>query len=156
MRIPDHSPWLPGHTDVTQTVLIILTTAGFFPDRPHICVKMAAIIIKQSLQNSWRARKTPAAGASNSLLLIQHSASEQKVIKNRGHTRYSRQGGGKFVPITGDLFLGFVLFFKTILLWLKPVSGMIPCQHHSLGETRDPFPPQAGPRLLTVRGKCPL
>ena len=29
-------PWLPGSTDVTQIVLITLTMAGLFPDRPHI------------------------------------------------------------------------------------------------------------------------
>ena len=36
MCIPVHSPWLPGYFDVTQTVLIILTMAGLFPDRPHM------------------------------------------------------------------------------------------------------------------------
>ena len=36
MCIPVHSPWLPGHIDVVQTVLIILTMAGLFLDRPHI------------------------------------------------------------------------------------------------------------------------
>ena len=36
MHIPVHSPWLPGYIDVVQTVLIILTMAGLFPDRPHI------------------------------------------------------------------------------------------------------------------------
>ena len=36
MRIPAHSPWLPGYIDVVQTSLIILTMAGLFPDRPHI------------------------------------------------------------------------------------------------------------------------
>ena len=30
MRIPIHSPWLPGHIDVTQTFLIIVTMAGLF------------------------------------------------------------------------------------------------------------------------------
>ena len=30
-----HSPWLPGYIDVAQTVLIILTMAGLFLDRPH-------------------------------------------------------------------------------------------------------------------------
>ena len=34
MYIPAHAPWLPGHIDVAQTVLIIWTTAGLFPDRP--------------------------------------------------------------------------------------------------------------------------
>ena len=32
------SPWLPGYMDVTQTILIILTMAGLFPDRPCVCV----------------------------------------------------------------------------------------------------------------------
>ena len=31
-----HSSWLPGYMDVMQTILIILTMAGLFPDRPHI------------------------------------------------------------------------------------------------------------------------
>ena len=35
MRIPVHSPWLPGYIEV-QTVLIILTMAGVFPDRPRL------------------------------------------------------------------------------------------------------------------------
>ena len=30
MLIPVHSPWLPGYINVVQTVLIILTMAGFF------------------------------------------------------------------------------------------------------------------------------
>ena len=42
MRIPVHSPCLSGYIDVTQTILIILTMAGPFQDRPHtytyICV----------------------------------------------------------------------------------------------------------------------
>ena len=33
--VPVHSPWLPGDTDVGQTILVILTMAGLFPDRPH-------------------------------------------------------------------------------------------------------------------------
>ena len=32
MHIPVHSPWLPGYIDVTQTILIMLTMAGLFPD----------------------------------------------------------------------------------------------------------------------------
>ena len=36
MRIPVHSPWLPGYMNVVQTVLVSLTMAGLFPDRPHI------------------------------------------------------------------------------------------------------------------------
>ena len=35
MRIPVHSPWLPGYIDVSQTVLVLLV-AGIFLDRPHI------------------------------------------------------------------------------------------------------------------------
>ena len=31
--IPGYSPWLPGY--ITQTVLVILTMAAVFPDRPH-------------------------------------------------------------------------------------------------------------------------
>ena len=34
MCIPVHSPCLPGYINVTQTVLIILTMVGVFPDRP--------------------------------------------------------------------------------------------------------------------------
>ena len=35
MHLPVHSPWLPGYIDVTQTILVILTMAGLFLDRPH-------------------------------------------------------------------------------------------------------------------------
>ena len=35
MRIPAHSPWLPGYINVEQTV-VILTVAGLFLDRPGI------------------------------------------------------------------------------------------------------------------------
>ena len=38
MHIPVHSPWLPGYINVVQTILVILTMAGLFPDRPHIKV----------------------------------------------------------------------------------------------------------------------
>ena len=34
MCIPVHSPWQPGYINVTQAILIILTMAGLFPDRP--------------------------------------------------------------------------------------------------------------------------
>ena len=30
MRIPVHSPWLPGYTDVAEIILVILTMAGTF------------------------------------------------------------------------------------------------------------------------------
>ena len=33
-----HSPWLPGYIDAAQAILIILTVAGLFPDRPCVCV----------------------------------------------------------------------------------------------------------------------
>ena len=36
MPIPVRSPWLPGYTDVAQTILVILTMVGFFPNRPRI------------------------------------------------------------------------------------------------------------------------
>ena len=36
MHIPVLSPWLPGYTDVAQTILVILTMVGFFPNRPRI------------------------------------------------------------------------------------------------------------------------
>ena len=36
MHIPVHSLWLPGYTDVAQTILVILTMVGFFPNRPRI------------------------------------------------------------------------------------------------------------------------
>ena len=36
MLVLVHSPWLPGDTDVVQTILVILTMAGLFPDRPWI------------------------------------------------------------------------------------------------------------------------
>ena len=36
IHIPVHSPWLPGYINITQTIVVILTVAGLFPDRPHI------------------------------------------------------------------------------------------------------------------------
>ena len=36
MHIPFHFLWLSGYMDVMQTLLIILTMAGLFLDRPHI------------------------------------------------------------------------------------------------------------------------
>ena len=39
MRIPVHSPWLPGYMNVVQTVLVSLTMAGLLPGRPHMCVE---------------------------------------------------------------------------------------------------------------------
>ena len=36
MHIPVHSLWLPGYIDVVQTILIILTMAGPFLDRPYM------------------------------------------------------------------------------------------------------------------------
>ena len=35
MHTPVHSTWLPGYMDVMQIVLVILTMAELFPDRPH-------------------------------------------------------------------------------------------------------------------------
>ena len=35
MHIPVHSPWLPGYINVTHTILIILTMAELFLDRPR-------------------------------------------------------------------------------------------------------------------------
>ena len=37
MWILVHSPWLPGYIDATETILVILTMSGLFPDGPHIC-----------------------------------------------------------------------------------------------------------------------
>ena len=36
MHIPVHPPWLPGYIDTVETVLVILTMAGVFLDRPCI------------------------------------------------------------------------------------------------------------------------
>ena len=34
MRIPAHSPWLPGYINVMQTIFVILTMVGLLLDRP--------------------------------------------------------------------------------------------------------------------------
>ena len=39
MHIAVHSPWLPGHIDVPQTVLVILTMAGLFLGRQYTVKK---------------------------------------------------------------------------------------------------------------------
>ena len=40
LRIPVHSPGLPGYINVTQTILIILSMARLFQDRPHITYQL--------------------------------------------------------------------------------------------------------------------
>ena len=44
MHIPGHSPWLLGYIDVAQTILVILTMVGLFPDRPHIWNLMSLLM----------------------------------------------------------------------------------------------------------------
>ena len=34
------SPWLPSYIDGTQTVLLMLTMAGLFPDRPRVSIPL--------------------------------------------------------------------------------------------------------------------
>ena len=41
--IPVHYPWLPGYVDVVQTILVILTMAGLFPDRPHVMLVVICV-----------------------------------------------------------------------------------------------------------------
>ena len=36
MHIPVHSLWLPGYIDVTEIILVILTMAGLFLDKPRV------------------------------------------------------------------------------------------------------------------------
>ena len=42
MRIPVHSPCSLGYIGVAQTILIILTVAWLFPDRPRICLDLVS------------------------------------------------------------------------------------------------------------------
>ena len=57
-RIPVQFPWLPGYIDVVQTILIILTTAGLFQDRPSYyfpkqkSLSMVIIYIWRKLRNN--------------------------------------------------------------------------------------------------------
>ena len=53
MFIPVHSSWLPGYMDVTQTILIVLTMAGLFPDRPHLCIRIvfSALHLRQNINS---------------------------------------------------------------------------------------------------------
>ena len=53
IRIPVHSSWLPGYMDVTQTILIVLTMAGLFPDRPHLCIRIvfSALHLRQNINS---------------------------------------------------------------------------------------------------------
>ena len=48
MCIPVQSPWLPGYTDVVQAILVILTTAGLFQDRP--CIGICTPWYKKNIQ----------------------------------------------------------------------------------------------------------
>ena len=52
MLIPVHSPWPAGYIDVLQTVLVIVTMAGLFLDRPHIlnlCTFLCSMLICHSI-----------------------------------------------------------------------------------------------------------
>ena len=49
MCIPVHSPWLPGYMDVVQIILVTVTMAGLFPDRPHVFIKNWQILFPQWL-----------------------------------------------------------------------------------------------------------
>ena len=42
MHIPDHTQ-LSGYIDVAQTILLMSTIAGLFPDRPYISLLVDAI-----------------------------------------------------------------------------------------------------------------
>ena len=46
MRMPVHSLWLPGYSDVVQTVLVMLTIVRlfFWTDYIHMCVYMCACV----------------------------------------------------------------------------------------------------------------
>ena len=52
MCIPVHPPWLPGYIDVMQTIFIVLTMAGLFPDRPSISPVWKPCIIRNSLKTT--------------------------------------------------------------------------------------------------------
>ena len=55
MRIPVHSPWLPGYIDVAQTILVILTIAGLIPDRSpdkHYLINSLRLIPKGGIIRS--------------------------------------------------------------------------------------------------------
>ena len=54
MSIPVHFPWLPGYIDVMQTVLLMLTMTGLFPDRPCVISLILATTTK-----SWRLHPCP-------------------------------------------------------------------------------------------------
>ena len=43
MHTPVHSPWWPACMDVTQTILIVLTTVGHFLDRTHKTIQKSSI-----------------------------------------------------------------------------------------------------------------
>ena len=49
VHIPVHSPWLPGYTEVTQTILIILpvTMARVFSDRPYVSIPIKRKVKKR-------------------------------------------------------------------------------------------------------------
>ena len=53
LHIPVHAPWLPVYINVTQTVLIILTMAGLFPDRPRISFKFRFLLPDCRLPIRW-------------------------------------------------------------------------------------------------------
>ena len=53
MRIPLHSPWLPGSVDVVQTLLIILTVVGYFSRETWYMSVYVYICTHTFLKNYW-------------------------------------------------------------------------------------------------------
>ena len=47
-----HPPWLPVYINVIQTILVTLTMAGLFPDRPHMLILMhKELLTEKIIQN---------------------------------------------------------------------------------------------------------
>ena len=89
MHIPVHSLWLPGYINVVQTILIILTMAGLFPDRPHIfyacgCIQAHGL----DFQSPWHV----------------HSLVHATTFKTVGGTPSSFHLEDAFPPFEGHLY----------------------------------------------------
>ena len=81
MHIPVHSPWLPGCIDVTQTILVVLTMAALFPDRPGIFYVYKLSKTIEIMSNRFKSQLEEALIKHNVTILALHKYFEGKTCK---------------------------------------------------------------------------
>ena len=130
MCIPVHSPWLPGYSDVTLNILIILTMAGLFLDKPHIPVGSVLfyyfnfVILHLFFKN-----------INEYILIVEHLTIQiqQKSLFNSMRelasftsTMYTRSFLFLKYTHTHNTYIGIYLFVLYSILWVNQCSWWAP------------------------------